>query len=144
MERVLRCIIPSKVSPGQRWHVVQHKKFSQRFSRTQKRRMQRQRAVDKRQFIDVPYKTLFEEVVELEKVNEGMVPSLGKTKFGRKAIEMSSADEVMDSETLLIGEIPISLNCSTVSLTLSAIFKLKKNRGRPSGGRREAPCDRGR
>ena len=34
MERVLRCIIPSKVSPSQRWHVVQHKTFSQRFSRT--------------------------------------------------------------------------------------------------------------
>ena len=38
---------------------------------------------------------------------------------------MSNACKVMDSETLLIGEIPISLNCSTVSLTLSAIFKLK-------------------
>ena len=57
---------------------------------------------------------------------------------------MSSADEVMDSETLLIGEILISLNCSTISLTLSTIFKLKKGRGRPSGGRMEAPCDRGR
>ena len=39
---------------------------------------------------------------------------------------MSNADEVMDSETLLIGEIPIPLNCSTVSLTFPAIFKLKK------------------
>ena len=38
---------------------------------------------------------------------------------------MSSTDEVMDSKALLIGEIPISLNCSTVSLTLLAIFKLK-------------------
>ena len=72
MERVLRCLIPSKVSLGQRWHVVQHKKFS----RTRKRRMQRQRAANKIQFIDVPYKKLFEEVMELEKVNEGMVPSL--------------------------------------------------------------------
>ena len=52
-----------------------------------------------------------------------------KTKFKRKAIEdmesMNNACEVMDSETLLIGEISISLNCSIVSLTLSAIFKLK-------------------
>ena len=60
-----------------------------------------------------------------------MVPSLKKTKFRRKATEdmksMSSADEVMDSEALLIGEIPISLNCSTISLTLPTIFKLKKS-----------------
>ena len=39
---------------------------------------------------------------------------------------MSSADEAMDSEDLLIGEIPISLNCSTVFLTLPTIFKSKK------------------
>ena len=32
----------------------------------------------------------------------------------------------MDSEALLIDEIPISLNCSTVSLTLPTIFKSKK------------------
>ena len=39
---------------------------------------------------------------------------------------MSSENEVMDSEALLIGEIPISLNCSTISLTLPTIFKSKK------------------
>ena len=39
---------------------------------------------------------------------------------------MSSANEVMDSRALLIGEISISLNCFTVFLTLSTIFKLKK------------------
>ena len=39
---------------------------------------------------------------------------------------MSSVDEVMDSKALLIGEIPISLNCSTVSLTLPTIFMSKK------------------
>ena len=39
---------------------------------------------------------------------------------------MSSVDEVMDTEALLIGEIPISLNCSTVSLILPTIFKSKK------------------
>ena len=43
---------------------------------------------------------------------------------------MSSIDEVMDSEALMIGEIPISLNCSTVSVTLTTIFKSKKDRGR--------------
>ena len=59
-----------------------------------------------------------------------MVPSLEKTKFERKATEdmesMSSVDEVMDSHALLIGEIPISLNYSTISLTLPTIFKSKK------------------
>ena len=39
---------------------------------------------------------------------------------------MSSVDEVMDSEAFLIGEIPFSLNCSTVSLTLPTILKSKK------------------
>ena len=116
--------------------MVYHKKFPQRLSKTQKRRMQRQRAVDKMRFIDVPNKTLLEGAMELEKVKEGMVPSVEKTTFGRKAIDdmesMSSADEVMDSKALLIGEIPISLNCSTVSLTLPVIFKLKKGRGRLS------------
>ena len=68
--------------------------------------------------------------MKLEKVNEGMVPSLKKTKFRRKTTEdvesMSNVDEVMDSEALLISEIPISLNCSTVSLTLPTFFKLVK------------------
>ena len=61
-----------------------------------------------------------------------MVPSLEKTKFGRKATEdielISSVDEVMDLEALLIGEIPISLNCSTVSLTFPTIFKSKRTK----------------
>ena len=71
-----------------------------------------------------------EDAMELEKLKEGMVYSSKKTKFGRKATEdmesMSSVYEVMDTEALLIGEIPMSLNCSTVSLTLLTIFKLKK------------------
>ena len=58
-----------------------------------------------------------EDAMELEKVKEGMVPSLEKTKFGRKATKdmesMSNVDEVMDSEALMIGKISISLNCST-------------------------------
>ena len=39
---------------------------------------------------------------------------------------MSSVDEVMDSEALMIGEIAISLNCYTISLILPTIFKSKK------------------
>ena len=81
MERHVRRIIPPRVSPGQRWHVVQNTKFPQRFSRTQKRRMQRQRAMNKRHLIDVFDKTHLEETMELEKANEGMVPSLEKIKF---------------------------------------------------------------
>ena len=38
-EKPMKCIIPLVVSPGQRWHVVQHKKFPQMMSKTQKRRM---------------------------------------------------------------------------------------------------------
>ena len=33
-EKLMRCIISLVVSPGQRWHVVQHKKFPQRLFRT--------------------------------------------------------------------------------------------------------------
>ena len=130
MERPMRCIIPPRVSPGQRWHVVQYKKFPQMLSKTQKRRIQRQRAVDRRQLIDVPNKTLLEGAMKLEKVKEGMIPSLEKIKLGRKATEdmesMGNADEVMDLEALLIGEILISLNCSTIYLTFPTIFKSKK------------------
>ena len=92
--------------------------------------MQRQRAADRMQLIDVPFEIQKEDAMEIEKVKEGMVPSLEKTKFGRKATEdmesMSNVDEVMDSEALMIGEIPIYFNCSIVSLTLSTIFKSKK------------------
>ena len=70
-------------------------------------RIQRQRAVDRWQFIDVPDKTLLKEAMVLEKVKEGMVPILVKTKFGRKAPNymesMSNIDEVRDSRALLIG-----------------------------------------
>ena len=61
-----------------------------------------------------------------------MVPSLEKTKFGRKVTKdtksISGVDEVMDSEALMIGEILISLNCSTLSLTLPTIFKSKNTK----------------
>ena len=71
-----------------------------------------------------------EDAIELEKVKEGMVPRLEKTKFRRKATKdmelMSSVNEVMDSEALLIGEITISLNCSTVSLTLPLSLSKKR------------------
>ena len=69
-EKPMRCIVPLMVSPSQRWHVVQHKKFLQRLSMTQKRRIQRQRAADRRQLIDVPVETQKKDAMELEKVKE--------------------------------------------------------------------------
>ena len=90
-------------------------------------RLQRQRATDRRKLIDILVEIQKEDAMELEKVKEGMVPSFEKTKFGRKVIEdmesMSSVNEVMDSEALMIGEIPSSLNYSTISRTLPTIFK---------------------
>ena len=92
--------------------------------------MQRQRATNRRHLIDVPVEIQKEDAMELEKVKEAMVYSSEKTKVERKVIEdmesMSSIDEGMDTEALLIGEILISLNWSTVSLTLPTIFKSKK------------------
>ena len=36
MEGQVRCIIPPRVSPGQKWHVVQHKKFPKGFPELRK------------------------------------------------------------------------------------------------------------
>ena len=47
--------------------------------------MQRQRAADRRHHINVYVEIQKEDAMELEKVKEGMVPSLEKTKFERKA-----------------------------------------------------------
>ena len=86
----MRCIIPPMVSPGQRWQVVQHKKFPQRLSKTRKRRMQRQRAIDRRQLIDVPVEIQEEDAMVLEKVKEGMVNSSEKKNLGGKLLRIWS------------------------------------------------------
>ena len=61
---------------------------------------------------------------------EEMRPTLKKTKFGRKALEddefTKEMDEEMDLRTILIGTFPISLKCSTISLTLPDFFKSKE------------------
>ena len=62
------------------------------------------------------------------------MPTLKKTKFGRKAIEddessCGSTEEMakkMDLGTILIGTIPIALKCSTISLTLLDFLKSKE------------------
>ena len=63
-----------------------------------------------------------------------MRPTPKKTKFGRKVIEddessyksMRKKAEEMDLGTILIGRIPISLKCSTISLTFLDFFKSKE------------------
>ena len=42
-----RFVVPPPVSPRQKWHVVQHKKFPQKLTKTQKRRMERLGAMEK-------------------------------------------------------------------------------------------------
>ena len=59
-----------------------------------------------------------------------MRPTAKKTKFGWKATKddefSCKSDEEMDLRTIMIGTFPISLKCSTVSLTLPYFFKSKK------------------
>ena len=47
-----RFVVPPPISPEQKCHVVQHKKFPQKLIRTQKRRMQRLRAMKKLQLLE--------------------------------------------------------------------------------------------
>ena len=58
------------------------------------------------------------------------MPSPEKTKFGRRVIDDAKSICNLDKETdlgiILLGIIPISLNCSTSSLTLSVFFKSKE------------------
>ena len=59
-----------------------------------------------------------------------MRPTSNKTKFGRKATKYYESTEEMDEEvdlrTILICTFPISLKCSTISLTLPYFFKSKE------------------
>ena len=51
-----RFIISPTLSPVEEWHVVQHKKFTQKLTITQKIRLQRLRVIEKRQFNEAHYK----------------------------------------------------------------------------------------
>ena len=77
-----------------------------------------------------------------------MRPTSKKTKIGRKATkdEESSyrSDEEMDLKTILIGTFPISLKCSTISLTLPYFFKSKRDEGKLSKGRERTFSSRGK
>ena len=58
------------------------------------------------------------------------MPSPEKTKIGRRAIEdaksICNSNKETDSGIILKCTIPISLNCSTSSLTLTSFFKSKE------------------
>ena len=115
-----RFVVPPPVPPEQKWHVVQHKKFPQKLTKTQKRRMQRLRAMEKRKLLEeMPHKKL----KEAENLKEIVRPTSKKTKFGRKAIEDEESNcesnEEMDLRIILIGTFSIYLKCSTISLTLT-------------------------
>ena len=82
-----------------------------------------------------------EDAMELEKVKKGMVPSLEKTKFWRKATKdmksISNVDEVMDSD-IANYFFKLFYHFSNTA-NYFQVKKKKKNRGRPGRGRREAP-----
>ena len=122
-----RFIIPYTISPIQEWHVVQHKKFSPKLTRTQKMRMQRQRAMEK---MKLPREMFQGKPKEIENLKENVMPNLKKTKSGGKSTKnvesISSSNEETDLRTIMKGTNPISLNYSTSSLTLSAFFKSKE------------------
>ena len=80
----LRFVIPTLVPPEQKWYGVQHKKFPQKLTRTQKRRIQRSRAVEKRK---LPKKMPQEKPKEVKNRREEVKPAPNKTKFGRNATE---------------------------------------------------------
>ena len=136
IKRPPRFVIPPSVSLGQEWHVVKHKKIPQKFTITQKIRMHRQRAMEKR---ELPEEMLQGKVKEAENLKEEVMQTPKKTKFGRKALEDDESScgstkkmvEEMDLGTILIGTIPISLNCSTISLTFAGILQVKGNGGKP-------------
>ena len=122
-----RFVISSPVSHGKEWHLVKHKKFPQKLTRTQKRRMQRQRAMEKRQ---LPGEMLQGKSKVAKNLKEKVMPNLKKTKFEGKATE--NVESICNSNketylgTIMIGTNPISLNHFTSTLTLPAFFKLKE------------------
>lgn len=93
-------------------------------------RTQKQRVAGKRQSIDIPKEIFKGGVIDFEKVKEGLVPSLEISKFGRKSIgdveSIGSFEKGMDLEIIMIGTIPIPINCCTTSLTLLDSYKFKE------------------
>ena len=86
--------------------------------------------MEKRQLNEVPKKASKKKTKESDKLKEEAMPSPENTKFGRRVIDdaksICNSNKETDSIIILIGIIPISLNCSTISLTLLAFFKSRK------------------
>ena len=95
-----RFIVPSTISLVQEWLIVQYRKFPQKLTITQKMRMPRQRAMEKRQLLG---EMLEGNPKEVKNLKEKVKPSLEKTKYGL-----------------------MNITYSTSSLTLPAFFKLKE------------------
>ena len=77
--------------------------------------------MEKRQLLEeIPQ----EKPKEAENLREEMRLTPKKTEFGKKAIEDDESncgsDEEIDFRTIMIGTFPISLKCSTISLTLTS------------------------
>ena len=86
--------------------------------------------MEKRQLNEVPKEAPKKKTKESKKLKEEAMPSLEKTKFARRVIEdvkfICNSNKEIDSGIIFIGTIPISLNCSTSSLTLQVFFKSKE------------------
>ena len=105
--------------------------------------------MEKRKLTEVPKEAPEKKTKELEKLKEEAMPSPKKTKFGRRGIEDAKSIFNSDKETysriILIGTIPISLNCSTSSLTFPAFFKSKEMENSLVGVKEKQPTvDEGR
>ena len=103
--------------------MVQHKKFPQRSPELKKKKkVQIQRAMEKRQLNEAPKEAPKKKTKESEKLKEKAMPIPKKIKFGRRATDevkpICSSIKETNSRIIMIGTIPISLNCSTTSLTL--------------------------
>ena len=107
---------------------VQHKKFPQNLTRTQKRRMQRLRAMEKRK---LPEKMPLGKLKETKNLREKVRPTLKKTKFGRKATEDNESteemDEDMDLRTILMGTFPFFCEMFYYFYNFTKFLKVKRN-----------------
>ena len=100
--------------------MVQYKKFPQKLTITQKKRMQRQRAMEKRK---LPTEMLYGKPKQMENLKEKVMPNLEKTKSGGKATKniesICSSNEETYLRIIMKGTNHISLNY----LTLLTFFK---------------------
>ena len=124
------------MDPSKGWQCVEHKKFPQRLTRTQKRRLQRQRVVEGKKK---------EQQVQDQVIQK--VEPVNKSKFKRKAIEdpitnmeeslgssgsqelnfegSMELDEDMDIDAFEIEGEPLHYGCATTSVMLPQEFMME-------------------